>query len=122
MTLTREEMRRRWLDKSNGKAPALDPVEEVEAKLAELPNAIRARASKEQDRRTEATDSRYWVAVCFQTREEKEEFLAKAGLADMGEDIYLDGRETAERLGIELTSERPKWRDAAPKKRLVDLT
>ena len=44
-------------------------------------------------------DPEYWVCVCFQSREQKEEFLAKAGWLDLGEK-YLDGLEVARRLGV----------------------
>jgi hypothetical protein len=116
--ITREEMRRRWLERQQK-----DPVEIVEARIEALPNAFQERAAKEQDRRTDATDSRYWIAVCFQTREQKEEFLLKSGLVDLAEaGDYLDGAEVAEHLDVELTSPTPKWRDSAPKKKLADLT
>lgn len=39
--------------------------------------------------------------MCFDCREEKERFLQRAGLMDIG-DKYLDGREVANRLAIEL--------------------
>lgn len=56
-------------------------------------------------------DTEYFVAVCFQSREQKEEFLAKSGLSQFGQDKYLDGRKVARHLGVELTpnnvSQRP---------------
>lgn len=121
----REEFRQQWLAKQQRKVAetGMDPVEVVEARVAALPNAFQDRASKEQDRRADATDSRYWVAVCFQTRAEKEEFLIASGLADLAlESDYLDGAEVAERLDVELTSPVPRWKDARPNKRLARLT
>lgn len=121
----RDEFRQQWLEKQRRahEEQGKDPVEIVETRVAALPNAFQERASKEQDRRADATDSRYWVAVCFQTREHKEQFLINAGLADLALDgDYLDGAEVAERLGVELSVETPEWRDARINKRLADLT
>jgi hypothetical protein len=66
-----------------------------------LEHGYRDRATAERARFKRATDSEFWVAVCFTTREEKEAFLAAAGLAHLG-DKYLDGREVAARLDIDL--------------------
>jgi hypothetical protein len=45
-----------------------------------------------------ALDSAYWVAFCFQTRAQKEQFLRLAGLIGLG-DQYIDGRKAAKLLG-----------------------
>lgn len=42
-----------------------------------------------------------WFAVCFDSREENDRSLQRAGLADIG-DKYLDGREVANRLSVAL--------------------
>lgn len=47
------------------------------------------------------TDEGYYFVVCFQTEEQKKEFLQKVGWLDDG-DKYLNGLEIAEKLGIEL--------------------
>jgi len=44
-------------------------------------------------------DTEFWFAVCFQSREQKETFLQKAGLSELG-DKYLDGLRLAEKFGI----------------------
>lgn len=72
-------------------------VAETSAVLA----AFKARAKAEQERFALATDSEYWVAVCFQTREQKEHFLAATKLLKAG-DKYIDGALVAKVLGIEL--------------------
>jgi hypothetical protein len=123
--MNRAEYRRQWLAKKARKEAekSMGPVEVVESRVAALPNAFEERAKREQDRRADATDSRYWVALCFQTREEKEAFLIASGLADLAIDSdYLDGSEVAKRLDVELTEETPKWREARINKKLVDLT
>lgn len=63
--------------------------------------AFKQRAKKEQERFALATDSEYWVGVCFQTRAQKEAFLAGANLLQHG-DKYLDGELLAKRMGIAL--------------------
>jgi len=59
----------------------------------------RERAKSEADRFKLATDSEYWFAVCFRTREEKDAFLAASGLDRLG-DKYLDGQAAATILGV----------------------
>lgn len=63
--------------------------------------AFIARSKAEQARFLLATDSEYWVGLCFQTREQKEHFLHEAKLLQAG-DKYIDGALLAKRLGIEL--------------------
>lgn len=63
--------------------------------------AFKARAKAEQARFALATDSEYWVGLCFQTREQKEAFLVAAKLIQHG-DKYIDGQVLARRMGIEL--------------------
>ena len=69
-------------------------------------SGFKGRAQVENQRFLDATDSEYWFAVCFQTREQKEEFLEKLKLMEIG-DKYLDGMEVAKALGIELESRVP---------------
>lgn len=82
--------------------------------------AIRARELAQRDSFRDATDSEFWVAVCFETREQKAEFLRRLDLADLG-DKYLDGRAVAERLGAPLESRRPAFRAKIPNARLRAL-
>lgn len=79
---------------------------EALAEVSEILSGFRGRAKREDQRFVDATDSEYWVAVCFQTREQKDEFLQKARLADLG-DKYLDGMAVARILGIRLDSRIP---------------
>lgn len=91
--------------------PEPDPLRDVEytgdlqqdaaSEITALEQGYRDRAKAEADRFKRATDSEYWFAVCFDSREAKEQFLHRAGLADIG-DKYLDGREVADRLAIDL--------------------
>lgn len=76
---------------------------EVDAgeELDDSRRAFRERAAKEQERFAAVTDSEFWVAVCFATREHKEAFLAALYLHD---DKYVNGHELARQLGIDLPS------------------
>lgn len=90
-------------------APTPDPLADVDytgnlatdaaAELTALEEGYRTRAKAEADRFRAATDSEYWVAVCFTSREDKEAFLRAANLTDIG-DKYLSGPAVAARLGI----------------------
>lgn len=72
-------------------------VKETSAVLA----AFIARSKAEQERFLLATDSEYWVGLCFQTREQKEHFLREAKLLQAG-DKYIDGALLAKRMDITL--------------------
>lgn len=72
------------------------------ADLAAVDLGFRERSKDEAARFRLATDSEYWFCVCFQSREQKEEFLSRMDLMDIG-DKYLDGGMVSKRLGIELT-------------------
>lgn len=98
-----------------------DAVEATATRVHRVESAFRKRAKGEQKRFDAATDSEYWVAICFQTREQKEEWLRKTGLAELG-DKYLDGHEVADAMGVELAEPDPSWPELrGPSKRLRDL-
>ena len=67
-----------------------------------------ARGKAEKARFEQVTDSEYWVAFCFETREQKQEFLEKAGLSDEG-DKHVDGLAFAKSIGIDIESPRVEW-------------
>ena len=87
------------------KGGASDPLADVEytgdlaadsaAELSAMGQAYRDRAQAEASRFRQATDSEFWFAVCFTSREEKETFLKEFGLDRLGglsTDKYIDGR------------------------------
>lgn len=80
-----------------------DVEEDAGREFSALQKGFRERADRENKRRQRATDSEYWFAVCFESREEKEAFLKAARVSKklMG-DKYLDGRMLAKMLGIEM--------------------
>jgi hypothetical protein len=65
-------------------------------------------------------DSEYWIAVCFQSRAQKEEFLRNAGLIADG-DKYLDGQLVARKLGIALTPPPPPLKQGKIDKTWADM-
>lgn len=81
-----------------------DIVEDSKAELTAVQQGFRDRAKREAERFRLATDSEYWVAVCFKSRDDKDAFLARAGLAGIG-DKYLDGYAVARKLGITVTED-----------------
>lgn len=85
--------------------------EDSKLEISATLQAFKDRAKAEEKRRADATDSEFWVAVVFQTRAQKEEFLAKVGMPP-DEDKYLDGQKFAAKLGIDLLPADVSYRDA----------
>lgn len=100
---------------------SVDIEAEAAEEVSEILNGFKARDERECARREDATDSEFWVAVCFQTRAQKEEFLRKLGLLEIG-DKYLDGMEVARKLGVTLTSPVPPMPIIRIDQKLIDLT
>lgn len=74
---------------------------DADAELSATLQAFKDRVDREAERFRLATDSEYWFAVCFQTREQKEAFLHAMKWYALG-DKYLDGTLIAKRLGVSL--------------------
>lgn len=75
--------------------------EDSKAEFSAIRSSFAERAREENKRRELATDSEYWICLCFQTREQKEAFLAGLKLSTDA-DKYIDGRLLAVKLGIDL--------------------
>lgn len=90
------------------------------AEMSAVKSAFIARAKAEDKRRRKATDSEYWFCICFQSREQVEEFLRQTAWADP-RDKYLDGQKVAKKLGVALTPEPPQPARATHNKRLTKL-
>lgn len=82
------------------------------ADLTELQAGFRNRAAAESDRFALATDSEYWTCFCFQTREQKEHFLAALNILQFG-DRYLDGAQVAKVLGVTLPAANVPYKTSA---------
>jgi hypothetical protein len=78
-----------------------DLEKDSEAELTQLQQDFRDRAAREDERFRLATDSEFWFAVCFRSREDKKKFLAASGLIEQG-DKYLDGYVVAEILNVDI--------------------
>lgn len=74
-----------------------DLSEDSKRELDAYQKAYRGRAAREDDRFRDATDTEHWFAVCFTSRADKEEFLERFRLIDLG-DKYLDGSLVSKRL------------------------
>jgi len=76
-----------------------DLQEDTAREFTALEQGYRDRAKNEADRFKRATDSEYWFAVCFTSREEKNAFLDRLGLTPIG-DKYLPGDAVAAALNL----------------------
>lgn len=87
--------------------PGVREAEETAlAEVSDLLAGFKERAANETERFDDATDSEYWFCICFQTRDQKDEFLTKVGWMEIG-DKYLDGMLVAEVMGIKLEARIP---------------
>jgi hypothetical protein len=68
----------------------MDIETEAKADISEALRLFKERAAAANQRFVDNTDSEHWVAICFQNRAQKEEWLRETGLIDLG-DKYLDG-------------------------------
>lgn len=95
----------------------LEPTADLEAdslaELAALRGKFAVRQQELYDEYRTVSDPEYYLVICFQNREQKEDFLQKAGLMRLG-DKFLDGLAVAEALGVEITPINMP-RKAAPK-------
>ena len=88
-----------------------DPLAEVEytgdteldsaAEFNALSSAFAQRGKAEAERRKSVTDSEYWFCMCFQSREQVEEFLQATGWGNRT-DKYVDGTKVAAIVGVPL--------------------
>jgi len=90
--------------------PAIEEMEnEVNTEFSKALTGFKERAKREDQRFTDATDSEYWIAIVFQNREQKEEFIKKIGFdIERDNDKYMDGIEVAEKLNIKLETPVPQ--------------
>lgn len=90
-----------------------DPLEDVEYDPADLERSANAEMSEIlkqiiedkkalQDRFRVARDPDYWVALCFQSREQRDEFLEKTGWGESGT-RFLNGLDISRRVGAEIS-------------------
>jgi hypothetical protein len=90
-----------------------------QADLSELLKAFKTKSQAENARFLDATDSEFWLALCFQNRAQKEQFLRALDLIAEG-DKYLDGEVVAEKLGVKL-DRAAKQKPARVSRKFADL-
>lgn len=83
--------------------------------------ALREGRKQQQQAVELANDSEYWFAMYFQTREQKERFLAAMKWIAHG-DKYLDGQWVAKKQGIELPPRPAPYKVGRLDRKLTDLT
>ncbi len=71
--------------------------QEISATLA----AIKAEKKQRRDQYRTITDPNFYIVVCFQSTDQKDEFLVKSGWAEEGAK-YLDGLDLAVQLGVDV--------------------
>lgn len=79
------------------------------AEMTAIKTGFVQRALNEDKRRQKATDSEYWVCLCFQSREQVEAFIETTGWGRRT-DKYIDGQRVAAKLGVKLPHEDPPSR------------
>lgn len=72
---------------------------DADAGMSEALRQIIERKRATQERFRTATDPEFFFCVCFQSREQKEQFLELVGWSDLG-DKYINGLEVARRLKV----------------------
>lgn len=103
---------------------------DTEAEFSAILDGYAKRQKQDQDRFRLAVDTEFWFAVCFQSREQKDRFLAAMGWIING-DKYIDGTWLCEQYGIQIepvrlankkTRKDKKWQALARKNGVVGLT
>ena len=65
------------------------------------------RAKSEQERYDDATVSRFYTVLVFQTQKQMLEFTKKSKIDEITDLVFVDGMKFAKKIGIELTSDVP---------------
>lgn len=114
-----------WDNKEPKKAAAQEDLtlEQIESgtldELSEVEKSFRERMANENKRFRDMCDTEYWVAVCFTSREQKEEFLRSLDLPI--EEKYIDGREMARKINRAIKTPDLKFaKISKPNKSLMD--
>jgi hypothetical protein len=76
----------------------------------EVISEFQKRAQAEDARVKDATNSRFYICVCFQNQEQMLEFCTKSGIDDITDKIFVDGMKWAKKLGIKLDTPVPPVR------------
>lgn len=74
---------------------------DAENEVSEILAAIKQEKQERRDQYRLLVDSEFWLCICFQSREQKDQFLDMAGWQRLG-DKYLDGLKVAELMEMPL--------------------
>ena len=88
-------------DPLGGLADTGDIEENADREVGIVLDELLAERRRQKERWRITNDDEFWVAVCFQSRTQKEEFLRLAGWDSLG-DKYLDGLRLAAHLGVSI--------------------
>lgn len=110
--------------------PAPDPLADVgysgdlgtdqAREFTALDLAFKSDAKSEKRKHQQVIDSEFWVALCFESREQKETFLMAVDMIKHG-DKYLDGNLFAKACNIELSHEAPPTKERGIDPKLAAL-
>ena len=77
-----------------------DPEANVEAELSETVKAIQASKRARRDAYRTLTDNNFYLVVCFQSADQRDEFVQKARWKANG--AFVDGLKVAQALGVDI--------------------
>jgi hypothetical protein len=95
--------------------------EEGAEEMTEALREFKAASKRENDRFAQATSPEYWFGVYFETKEQRDEFLAFLKALSLLEDQWINGRKLAEKLGCILKSPRLPRRSYKIDPKLAEL-
>lgn len=87
------------------------PSIDSEREFSEVLRQFKARDSRDRKRQEDADDAEYFTVLVFQTKAQRDEFVAAVG-EDGPDHQYLDGLRVAEKLGITITPADRGWSPA----------
>lgn len=94
------------------------PEDRAEGEVSAVLQHILDEKKLRRDQYRTMLDHEFWVALCFQNREQKERFLELVGWTDLG-DKYIDGLKVAERLDVPIEPENLPLKDVRPAPKLL---
>jgi hypothetical protein len=78
-----------------------DPEQNIDQEISAALAAVLDERKRRRELFRVQMDADFYFSVCFQTTEQKEDFLKQAGWFDLGTD-YLDGLQVASRMNIDI--------------------
>lgn len=92
-------------DPSDNPLEGLDLVDDQEENAEQIMGRVEGAFIEDEHEKLDAyrtmIDQDFYFIVCFQSSDQKYDFLSKAGLDGLG-DLYIDGLKVAKRLGVDI--------------------